>query len=209
MKGGGNLCDRTSDWYDTNVCKNSPLSKSKRGVNREYKERLWSHGSVASSISSTKSLSCSLDEGEKARVRVCIRWIDGSSIPAGVQSVLSLTVYGDMTYGRSYGCHAGGTMPTIARKKSRKSSARLDVRLRPDKKALIEEAATLSGKTISEYVVSTLLQQSTEVLQRHRHIRLSDRDRDQFLTLLDASDEPSATLTRAVRKYKQAVGTKR
>ena len=100
-------------------------------------------------------------------------------------------------------------MPTIAKKKSRKGSARLDVRLRPDKKALIEEAATLSGKTISEYVVSTLLQQSTEVLQRHRHIRLSDRGRDQFLTLLDASDEPSAALTRTVRKYKQVVGTKR
>lgn len=102
-------------------------------------------------------------------------------------------------------------MPTVGKKKSRKGSARLDVRLRPDKKALIEEAATLSGKTISEYVVSTLLQQSTEVLQRHRHIRLSDRDRDrdQFLTLLDASDEPSAALTRTVRKYKQVVGTKR
>lgn len=100
-------------------------------------------------------------------------------------------------------------MPTMARKKSRKSTARLDVRLRPDKKALIEEAATLSGKTMSEYVISTLLQQSAEILQRHRHIRLSNRDRDQFLALLDASDEPSAGLTRAVRRYKQVVGTKR
>jgi uncharacterized protein (DUF1778 family) len=100
-------------------------------------------------------------------------------------------------------------MPAIAKKKFRKSTARLDVRLRPDKKALIEEAATLSGKTISEYVVSTLLQQSTEVLQRHRHIRLSDRDRDQFLALLDASDEPNAALTQAARKYKRTVGAKR
>ncbi|MBY0246785.1 MAG: DUF1778 domain-containing protein [Nitrospiraceae bacterium] len=100
-------------------------------------------------------------------------------------------------------------MPTTARKKSRKSSARLDVRLRSDKKALIEEAATLSGKTISEYVVSTLVQQSTEVLQRHRHIQLSDRDRDQFLALLDASDEPNATLTEAARKYKRIVGAHR
>lgn len=97
-------------------------------------------------------------------------------------------------------------MPAIARKKSRKSTARLDVRLRPDKKALIEEAVTLSGKTISEYVVSTLLQQSTEVLQRHRYIRLSDRD--QFLALLDASDEPSTALTRAERKYKRMLGAK-
>nr|WP_087476409.1 DUF1778 domain-containing protein [Nitrospira cf. moscoviensis SBR1015] len=107
------------------------------------------------------------------------------------------------------GSSAGGTMPTTARKKSRKSSARLDVRLRSDKKALIEEAATLSGKTISEYVVSTLVQQSTEVLQRHRHIQLSDRDRDQFLALLDASDEPNATLTEAARKYKRIVGAHR
>ena len=100
-------------------------------------------------------------------------------------------------------------MPATVRKTSRKSTARLDVRLRPDKKALIEEAATLSGKTTSEYVVSTLLQQSTEVLQRHRHIRLSDRDRDQFLALLDASDEPSAALTQAARKYKRVVGAKK
>lgn len=99
-------------------------------------------------------------------------------------------------------------MPTIAKKKSRKSSARLDVRLRPDKKALIEEAATLSGKSISDYVVSTLLQQSTEVLQRHRHIQLSNRDRDQFLALLDTSDEPNVKLVQAARKYKRMVGAK-
>lgn len=106
----------------------------------------------------------------------------------------------------SCGCNPGGTMPTIARKKARKSNARLDVRLRPDNKALIEEAATLSGKTISEYVVSTLLQQSTEVVQRHRHIRLSNRDRNQFLAVLDASDEPSAALTQAAQKYKRLLG---
>ena len=100
-------------------------------------------------------------------------------------------------------------MSSIARKKLRKSNARLDVRLRSDNKALIEEAATLSGKTVSEYVVSTLVRQSTEVLQRHRHIRLSDRDRDQFLALLDASDEPSPALTQAARNYKRIVGANR
>lgn len=99
-------------------------------------------------------------------------------------------------------------MSTIARKKSRKSNERLDVRLRSDNKALIEEAATLSGKTISEYVVSTLVQQSTEVLQRHRHIRLSDRDRDQFLAVLDATDEPNTSLSQAARKYKRIVGAR-
>lgn len=100
-------------------------------------------------------------------------------------------------------------MPTTARKKSRKSSARFDVRLRSDNNALIEEAATLSGKTISEYVVSTLVQQSTEVLKRHRHIQLSDRDREQFLVLLDASDEPNTSLSQAARKYKRIVGARR
>ncbi|MGE0644609.1 MAG: DUF1778 domain-containing protein [Nitrospira sp.] len=99
-------------------------------------------------------------------------------------------------------------MPATARKKARKGSARLDVRLRPDKKALIEEAATLSGKPISAYVVSTLLQQSAEVLQRHRRIQLSDRNHDQFLAFLEVSDEPSAALTHATRKYKRLVSTK-
>jgi uncharacterized protein (DUF1778 family) len=101
-------------------------------------------------------------------------------------------------------------MPTITKKSRKsKSAARLDVRLRSDNKALIEEAATLSGKTMSEYVVSTLVQQSTEVLQRHRHVQLSDQDRDQFLALLDASDEPSPALTQAARRYKRILGTRR
>jgi len=98
-------------------------------------------------------------------------------------------------------------MPTTSLKKaSSKSCARLDVRLQSHSKALIEEAAALSGQSLSEYVVSTLLQQSNELLQHYHHIRLSNRDRNQFLALLDTQDKPNPALARAARKFKRSFG---
>ena len=95
---------------------------------------------------------------------------------------------------------------TTVKKKPAKSRARLDVRLHSHSKALIEEAAALSGQSVSEYVVSTLLQQSSEILQQHRHIQLSNRDRNQFLALLDSHEKPNAALVKAARKFKRSFG---
>lgn len=95
---------------------------------------------------------------------------------------------------------------TTVKKKPSKSRARLDVRLHSHSKALIEEAAALSGQSVSEYVVSTLLQQSSEILQQHRHIQLSNRDRNQFLALLDSHEKPNAALVQAARKFKRSFG---
>lgn len=82
-----------------------------------------------------------------------------------------------------------------------KSTARLDVRLRQSSKQVIEEAAALSGQALSDYVVSTLISHSTEVLEKHRQILLSNRDRDRFLELLAAEDEPTPDLKKAVKKF--------
>lgn len=91
----------------------------------------------------------------------------------------------------------------------KKSEARLEVRLQQQSKDLIEEAAAFSGQSVSDYVVSTLVRHSTEVLAKQRHFRLSSRDRDRFLAMLDSDDEPNAALRRAAKRFKRRVATSR
>ena len=86
-----------------------------------------------------------------------------------------------------------------------KSSARLDFRLNVDAKLLIEQAAAAKGQTVSDFAVSTLVRSAEEVLERLEHRKLSDRDRDQFLELLDRNDEPNPALKKAARAYKRSV----
>ena len=85
-----------------------------------------------------------------------------------------------------------------------KPSARLDFRLNVDAKLLIEQAAAAKGQTVSDFAVSTLVRSAEEVLERLERRRLSDRDRDRFLELLDSNDEPSPALKRAARDYRRS-----
>jgi uncharacterized protein (DUF1778 family) len=80
---------------------------------------------------------------------------------------------------------------------------RLNVRLPDRLKDLIQEAAELSGQTMSDFVVSTLSTTARRILHQERLIVLSDRDRDIFLKMLDADAKPSQALRRAARWYKK------
>jgi uncharacterized protein (DUF1778 family) len=83
-------------------------------------------------------------------------------------------------------------------------SARLDVRLRKDQKATIEEAAAQLGQSLSEFAVSVLLERSREVIEQHQRTALTNRDRDLFLEMLD-NDKPDPALRKAARIYKRQV----
>jgi uncharacterized protein (DUF1778 family) len=84
-----------------------------------------------------------------------------------------------------------------------KNDDRLDFRLDSEAKRVIEQAAALSGQTVKQFAVSTLVQSAEEVLERRRTIHLSNRDRDLFLALLDADDEPNQTLRDAAERFKR------
>lgn len=71
---------------------------------------------------------------------------------------------------------------------------------------LIEEAASITGQSLTDFAISTLVKEAAVVVKTHRQIRLSNRDRDLFLAMLEADDEPSETLKQAAREYKQRIG---
>ncbi len=85
-------------------------------------------------------------------------------------------------------------------------AARLDVRLTAEHKRLIEQAATLLGQSLSDYTVSHLVEQAQATVQDATLTRLSSRDRDTFLRLLDTDAKPNAALKRAAQRYKKQRG---
>ena len=84
-----------------------------------------------------------------------------------------------------------------------KSDARLNFRLPAALKETIEQAATHLGQTVSEFAVSTLVQTARHVIQEHNVTRLTDRDRDRLIALLDdAEARPNKALKAAAKRYR-------
>lgn len=86
--------------------------------------------------------------------------------------------------------------------------ARLNFRLPPEIKERIENAALVSGVTVTDFAVSALAERAEEVLERHERRVLSARDRDLFLDLLENPPAPNERLKAAVTKYKKRVRSK-
>jgi uncharacterized protein (DUF1778 family) len=88
-----------------------------------------------------------------------------------------------------------------------KNDARLNLRLHPELKAVIEEAAATLGQSVSDFAVSTLVQAARTVIEERSRTELSNRDRDLFVALLDdAEAEPNKALTAAAGRYKKRLG---
>jgi uncharacterized protein (DUF1778 family) len=70
-------------------------------------------------------------------------------------------------------------MPTTAHKERR--TARLEQRMAPSEKALIEHAAALQGMNPSEFVVAHSISAARETINRLETTRLAREDRTAFL----------------------------
>ena len=95
-------------------------------------------------------------------------------------------------------------MATARKKRESGRVARLDIRLNPTAKEKIEQAAVLSHQSLTDFVVTNLLRVSEEALQRQQLIHLSNRDRDLFLTALEADVRPNRALRKAAERFKRA-----
>jgi uncharacterized protein (DUF1778 family) len=87
------------------------------------------------------------------------------------------------------------------------NGTRLDIRLNPDTKELIQEAAMLRNQTVTQFVVSTLAESAGKVVAEHARAALSDRDRDLFLQLLDDAPPPNQALRNAAKSYRRHLAT--
>jgi uncharacterized protein (DUF1778 family) len=78
-------------------------------------------------------------------------------------------------------------------------SGRIELRLRPEDKALLTRAATLERLDLTGYILRNLLPQAAAVIAREEHLQLSERDSLRVLELLENPPAAPARLVRAAK----------
>jgi len=83
---------------------------------------------------------------------------------------------------------------------------RLEARITPAQKRLIERAARLRGTSITDFVVMSAQQAATEAIQDFEVLTLRGRDQEIFVNAILNPPEPSAAMKAAAARYKQRMG---
>ncbi len=98
-------------------------------------------------------------------------------------------------------------MPTDTTESDTKTrAARMEARMTTAQKALLQHAAALSDRTLSEFVLASAQEAAAKVIQEHETIRLSRGEQVAFVTALLKPRTPNARLRKAAEKYRQQMG---
>jgi uncharacterized protein (DUF1778 family) len=85
-------------------------------------------------------------------------------------------------------------------------SARLEARISAEQKASLQQAASLQGRTLSEFIVVSAQEAAHRVIQEHAMVRLSRREQVAFVSALLDPPEPNARLRQAAAGYRKQMG---
>ncbi len=85
---------------------------------------------------------------------------------------------------------------------------RLEARISSDKKKLLKNAAELSGRTLTDFVVSSAYEAAVRVIQEYQQLHLSIADRDVFINALLNPPKASNNLLKTAEEYKRDVESK-
>ena len=94
----------------------------------------------------------------------------------------------------------------IASPHETRKTMRLDLRIRPDLKSIIEQAADVLGVSTTDFASATLVAEAQAVLDRHQRVTLNNSDRDRFLQALASDDPPNEALVQAAKDFKARYG---
>ena len=81
--------------------------------------------------------------------------------------------------------------------------ARLEARISAEQKTVLQQAAALSGSTLSEFVVASAQEAARRVIQEHETIRLSRTEQIAFVTALLNPPAPNERLRQAAAAYRK------
>jgi uncharacterized protein (DUF1778 family) len=87
-------------------------------------------------------------------------------------------------------------------------AARLEARITDAQKALIERAAAYEGRSVTDFVVSTLASAAKSVVDDHELIRLSPAESLAFVKKLLNPPPPNAALRKAARLHRRTVDSR-
>jgi len=85
------------------------------------------------------------------------------------------------------------------------STARLEARISLETKALVQKAADLEGRTLTDFVVSSVQEAAYRVIEHHQMLKLSLEDTEAFVNTILNPPKPNEALKSAAVRYKQTM----
>ncbi len=93
----------------------------------------------------------------------------------------------------------------MATEASSKAAARLEARISPETKALLQRAADLEGRTLTDFVVASVQAAAYRVIEQHQTLKLTIEDSEAFVDAMLNPPKPNDALKSAALRYKQAM----
>jgi len=82
---------------------------------------------------------------------------------------------------------------------------RITARVSENVRGTLEQAAELLGATVNQFVVQAAYEEAQRVVERESVIRLSQRDAQRVLAMLDAPPKPTKPLKDAVELFRETL----
>jgi uncharacterized protein (DUF1778 family) len=90
--------------------------------------------------------------------------------------------------------------------RARVRGERLETRVTADQKSLIERAAALQGRTVTDFVLTSVQEAARRAIEEHQRLDLSVRDSQAFVEALINPRPVNDRLRDTVRRYRQTTG---
>jgi uncharacterized protein (DUF1778 family) len=95
----------------------------------------------------------------------------------------------------------------LTEEERRARGSRLGFRVDAETKRLVEHAAALERRSLTDFCLTALTQATRETITRHESLALSERDREVFFDALIHAPKPNERLRRAFRKAEERIAS--
>jgi uncharacterized protein (DUF1778 family) len=90
--------------------------------------------------------------------------------------------------------------------RGRTRAQRLETRVTAEQKTLIEHAAALQGRTVTDFVLTSVQDAAKRAIEEHQQLELSVRDSQAFVDALLHPKPVNDRLRETVRRYREVTG---
>src|SRR5260221_13504415 len=80
---------------------------------------------------------------------------------------------------------------------------RFEARISADTKKILKDAAELSGRTLTDFVINSAYEAAKHIIQEHQQLHLTAKDSEIFVKAILNPPKPSAYLLKAAKRYKK------
>lgn len=92
-------------------------------------------------------------------------------------------------------------MQVPERRTKKRREERLEARVSRATKALVQKAADIQGRSLTDFVVNSAVEAATRTVQQNEFLHLTQRDRVAFVEALLNAPAPNARLQKAVQRH--------